>query len=261
MGALEGRVAVVTGAGNGLGRSHAIAFAAEGAAVVVNDLDDVAADAVCREIQSAGGRAGPDVATLATVADGVSLVERAVAEFGRIDIVVNNAGVSRPRPIVELDDAHLDIHLGVHLRATVGTTRAALAAMARTGGGHIVNTVSGHGIEPAFPDSAAYATAKAAVVGFTRAAAIEGAPLGVSVNAISPVALTRMSEAYLSTVEGAAEQYDPAHVSRVVVRLVATTPPVVTGRVFRVDGPLVGEYRVSLSELVAFERVEEVLGA
>ena len=123
-----------------------------------------------------------------------------------------------------------------------------------------MNTVSGHAFDPKADGSAAYAAAKGAIFSFTLAAALEAAPLGVAVNAVAPLAYTAMSEEYLSAVPGAAEALDPAHVSRVLVELLAA-PLSVTGRVFRIEGERVGEYRVTLSELVATERMGEVLGA
>src|SRR5207249_2761281 len=132
------------------------------------------------------GRHGPDFLLTLPPAPGCDRLA------GRGAVVVNNAGMSRPCPIAEMDDAALDLHLGVHVRGTVGTTRAAFPVMAAQGGGRIVNTVSGHAFEPKAPNSAAYAAAKGAVFSFTLAAAREGAEHGILVNAIAPLALTPM---------------------------------------------------------------------
>jgi NAD(P)-dependent dehydrogenase (short-subunit alcohol dehydrogenase family) len=221
------RVAVVTGGGRGLGRAHADALAAAGFAVVVNDVDET--DGVT------------DVADLSSVGAGRALVERVVAQHGRVDVVVNNAGVSVRADVVDIDDELLELHLGVHLKATVGTTSAALPIMGALGWGRIINTVSGAGLDPRHAGASAYATAKAAVYGFTRAAALE-APLGVTVNAISPLAITRMSEAYFARAEPAARQrLDPAHAAKAVVWLASDDAAGVNGRTFRVEGPEVTE--------------------
>lgn len=258
MGSLDGRVAVVTGAARGLGRAHALALAAEGAAVLVNDIDPEMAAATVREIRQAGGTAHGDGTGLSTVADGAAVVAKAQGEFGRVDIVVNNAGLSRPAPLEDIDDAALDLHLGVHLRATVGATGAALPLMRHQGYGRVINTVSGHGLEPQNPRSAAYAAAKAAVFGFTRAAALEAGE-GTTVNAIAPVAYTRMSEAYLAQVGGAAERFAPEHVSLIVVWLCSEEWRGINGTVLRVEGEKIGSYKVHAGALVAFDRIADVL--
>ncbi len=253
MGLLEGKVAVVTGAGRGLGRSHALALAAAGAAVVVNDLD--LAGATVDAIALAGGRAAADDSDVSTLDGAGAVVRRALDTFGRVDVVVNNAGVSRPCP-----DAALDLHLGVHVKGTVGTTRAAFLVMAAQGGGRIVNTISGHAFEPKAPNSAAYAAAKGAVFSFTLAAAREGAEHGILVNAIAPLALTPMSQAYLAAAPDAAERLDPAHVSRVIVWLASEAASGVTGRVIRVEGQWIMAMTVVRSAPVPFEHIGELLG-
>ncbi len=258
LGVLDGKVAVVTGAARGLGRSHALALAAAGAAVLANDI--AVTDATVAAIAAAGGRAAADDTDVSTVAGAAAVVRRAVDEFGRLDVVVNNAGVSRPCPIAELDDATLDVHLGAHLRGTVGTTRAAFPVMAAQGGGRIVNTVSGHAFEPRAAGSGAYAAAKGAVFSFTLAAAREGAPHGILVNAIAPLALTPMSRAYLAAVPDAADRLDPLRVSRVVVWLASEAPPGVTGRVIRVEGDSITAMTIERSVAVPFERIAELLG-
>lgn len=258
VGSLDEKVAVVTGAGQGLGHAYALALAGEGAAVLVNDVDADAAAATVAEIEKAGGSARADGTDLDSVDAGAAVVRGAQADFGRVDVVVNNAGVSRPSPLEDLDDAGLDLHLGVHLRATVGTTAAALPFMRDQGFGRVVNTVSGHGLEPQYPRSAAYAAAKAGVFGFTRAAALE-APEGTTVNAVAPLAYTRMSEGYLGQVAGAAERYAPAHVARVVLWLCSEDAASVNGQVLRVEGERVGPYRVSSAALVPLDRIREVV--
>lgn len=246
VGSLSGRVAVVTGAGRGLGQAHALALAEAGASVMVNDVHASAAFSTMTAIEAAGGRAAVDGSKLGTVAAGAALIERAHRALGTVGIVVNNAGISAGVGVEQLDDAMLDAHLGVHLRATVGTTRAAFALMREQGWGRVVNTISGHGLKPVNPGSSAYAAAKASVFGFTRAAALE-VPPGVTVNAVAPLAYTRMSEAYLSGFDGAEERFDPAHVAAVVVWLCSEAARGVNGRIVRVHGRRVGEFRVETS--------------
>lgn len=251
MGLLDGKAAVVTGAGRGLGRAHALALAAQGASVLVNDVggevegggaDPGVAERVAAEIRGAGGRAEADPSDVSTLAGAGAVVERALAAFGRLDVLVNNAGVSRLATVEELDEPLLDLHLGVHLKGTVGTTKAAFPAMRQAGGGRIVNTVSGAGLNPEWPGTCAYACAKAAVYAFTKVAAIEGAPHGIRVNAIAPLAHTRMSEAFFArTRPGAADRFDPSRVSVAVVFLASDLSGDLTGRVLRVEGRRLAE--------------------
>lgn len=249
VGLLDEHVAVVTGAGRGLGRAHALTLAAAGAAVLVNDLEG--ADDTVTAIEDAGGRAVADSSDIGGIDGATRLVDRAVEVFGRIDLVMNNAGISVPTDIVALEAEGFDRHLDVHLRATVGTTRGAFRHFREQGaGGRVVNTVSGHGLEPRNTGSSAYAAAKGAIFSFTRAAALEAAELGATVNAVSPLAYTRMSEAYLSQIAGAEERYDPAHVSRVVVFLASAFAADVNGRVLRVEGSKITEYRVELGPAI-----------
>jgi NAD(P)-dependent dehydrogenase (short-subunit alcohol dehydrogenase family) len=231
MALLDGAVAVVTGAGRGLGRSHAVALAAEGAQVVVNDGDGDEAEAVAAEIVALSGFATVDVAKLTSIVDGRALVERAVTRFSRVDVVVNNAGISRRADVLSIDDNLLSEHLDVHVRATIGTTQGAFAAMAD--GGSIVNTVSGAGLHPQNGGDTAYGAAKAAVYAATKIAALEGASRGIRVNAVSPLARTRMSERYLADREG---DFDPAQVSAVVVYLASGLSADLTGCVIRCGG-------------------------
>ena len=279
MGLLDGKVAVVTGAGRGLGRSHALTLASHGAAVIVNDVgaavvgggrDESVAASVASEIREAGGRAEADDTDISTVASAGQAVRHAVDTYGRLDILVNNAGITRRVPIVDLDDEILELHLGVHLKGTVGTTKAAFKVMANQGEGTVINTVSGAGLLPQHPDTTGYACAKAAVYAATLVAAVEGRPLGIRVNAISPLAVTRMSEAFFArAAPGEAERLDPARVSVVVAFLASPLSAGITGRILRIEGGHLSEAHMTWTtgvegdwtpQLLA-ERIGEVLGA
>ncbi|WP_211262289.1 SDR family NAD(P)-dependent oxidoreductase [Nitriliruptor alkaliphilus] len=237
---LAGRVAVVTGAGGGLGRSHALALAARGADVVVNDLGVArdgseagqrAADAVVVEIEAAGGRA---VANRDSVADPVgarAIVAAAVERFGRLDIVVNNAGILRDATLHKLAVDDLDAVLAVHLRGTVLVSRAALPVMREQGYGRFVHTASAAGLFGNFGQSN-YGAAKAGIAGFSRTLALEGAKHGITSNAIAPMAQTRMTEELLGPLAG---RLDPELVSPLVVFLCSDTCEL-TGETFTAGG-------------------------
>ena len=195
----DGRVAVVTGAGRGIGRAYALLLAERGASVVVNDLggtmegdgsDDQPAATVTAEIVDAGGAAIADTSDIATVAGGQSLVDAAVDGFGRIDIVVNNAGIIRFGSLPEVDADNLEAHLAVHIGGSFNTTRAAWPHMVDQGYGRIVMTTSTGMF--GLPDNIGYATAKAGVIGMTRSLKVAGAAHGIKVNLIAPSASTRM---------------------------------------------------------------------
>ncbi|MFH8249030.1 SDR family NAD(P)-dependent oxidoreductase [Microbacterium sp. B2969] len=197
----DGRVAVVTGAGRGLGRAHALLLAQRGAKVVVNDFggskegigsDRGPANDVVSEITAAGGEAIADTRDISAEANCHELVEQAVRTFGRIDIVVNNAGISRWATFPEADADNLERTLDVHLRGTWHTTRAAWPHFEAQGYGRVITTVSTGMLGLA--DNLAYATAKGALIGFTRSLAVAAAPKGILVNAIAPNAITRPSE-------------------------------------------------------------------
>jgi NAD(P)-dependent dehydrogenase (short-subunit alcohol dehydrogenase family) len=195
----EGRVAVVTGAGRGIGRAYALLLAARGASVVVNDLgtsreggghDEEPAVTVAREIVEAGGKAIADASDVSKVAGGQTLIDGAVDEFGRIDIVVNNAGIIRWAGFPEADADNLERHLAVHVGGSFNTTRAAWPHMVEQGYGRVVMTTSVGML--GLPDNLGYATAKAAVIGMTRSLTVAGAAHGIKVNLIAPNAWTRM---------------------------------------------------------------------
>jgi NAD(P)-dependent dehydrogenase (short-subunit alcohol dehydrogenase family) len=196
----EGRVAVVTGAGRGIGRAHALLLAERGASVVVNDLggsmQGIGADAepasvVAAEIIAAGGVAVADNSDVASVASAAALVDTAVERFGRLDILVNNAGIIRWAGFPEADADNLASHLAVHVGGSFNTTRAAWPRMVEQGYGRVVMTSSSGMF--GLPHNLSYATAKAAVIGLTRSLATAGAAHGIRINVIAPAAFTRMA--------------------------------------------------------------------
>ena len=196
----DGRVAVVTGAGRGIGRAHAFLLAERGASVVVNDLggsmQGVGADAgpaagVAAEIVAAGGVAIADHSDVATPAGAQTLVDTAIERFGRIDVLINNAGIIRWVGMPEVDADNLAQHFAVHVGGSFNTTRAAWPHMVEQGYGRIVMTTSSGMF--GLLENLSYATAKAGVIGLTRSLMTEGAAHGIKVNAIAPAAMTRMA--------------------------------------------------------------------
>ncbi|WP_137990000.1 SDR family oxidoreductase [Streptomyces vilmorinianum] len=245
MGLCEGRVVIVTGAGRGLGRAHALAFAAEGARVVVNDLGvalDGAASAespaeqVVAEIRAAGGEAVAHGGDIATQEGAASLVGAALASYGRLDTLVNNAGFLRDRMLVNLGEDDWDAVMRVHVKGHFLPLRHAAAhwrAEAKAGRevvARVVNTTSGAGLSGSVGQGN-YAAAKAGIVGLTLVAAAEMGRYGVQVNAIAPAARTRMTEQAFAGLEGV-----PEDVSPLVVWLGSASSAGVTGRVFEVEG-------------------------
>jgi NAD(P)-dependent dehydrogenase (short-subunit alcohol dehydrogenase family) len=196
----DGRVAVVTGAGRGIGRAYARLLAARGAGVVVNDLgvstggsgpDVRPAAAVVDEIVAAGGTAVPDTNDVSSASGASALVETAMSRFGRLDALVNNAGIIRWAGMPEVDEDNLRRHLAVHVEGSFNTVRAAWPHMVEAGYGRIVNTTSA-GLF-GLPNNTSYATAKGAVVGLTRSLAAAGVAHGIIANCVAPGAMTRMA--------------------------------------------------------------------
>ena len=224
-GICEGRIVIVTGAGNGLGRAHALLLASRGARVVVNDPggavdgkggDHAAADKVVAEIKAAGGQAVPNYDSVADAKSAANIVKTAVDSFGTIDIVVNNAGVLRDKTFHNMTVEDFDFVVKVHFLGTAYVTHAAWPIMRAKAYGRIVVTSSNSGIYGNFGQSN-YGGAKLAVVGFMNALRLEGQKYNVLVNALAPVAGTRMTES-LMTPEMVA-RLDPALVSPMVAYL------------------------------------------
>jgi NAD(P)-dependent dehydrogenase (short-subunit alcohol dehydrogenase family) len=198
----DGQVALLTGAGGGLGREHALLLASRGAAVMVNDLgsptmggqerDPTPAQVVVEEISAAGGVAVANSDSVATRQGAESMVAATLEEFGRLDILINNAGIIRNRTFLNIGEYEFEPIFDVHVKGCFFVTRPAYEHMKKVGYGRIVNTSSGSGLFGSFGQTA-YSAAKAAIYGFTRTLAIEGARYGVHVNAIAPGALTRMT--------------------------------------------------------------------
>ncbi|MEU2419928.1 SDR family oxidoreductase [Streptomyces sp. NPDC007851] len=253
-GICAGRVVAVTGAGRGLGRAHALAFAAEGARVVVNDLGvgldgapgpDSPARAVVDEIRAAGGEAVAHGGDIATDAGAESLVATALDAYGRLDTLVNNAGFLRDRMLVNLGEDDWDAVLRVHLKGHFLPLRHAAAhwrAEAKAGRppvARIVNTSSGAGLLGSVGQGN-YSAAKAGIVGLTLVAAAELGRYGVEVNAVAPAARTRMTErAFAATMAAPGSGFDtmaPENVSPLVVWLGSAASAGVTGRVFETEG-------------------------
>ncbi|WP_043675201.1 SDR family oxidoreductase [Streptomyces xylophagus] len=253
-GICDGRVVVVTGAGRGLGRAHALAFAAEGARVVVNDLGvgldgtpdpDSPAAQVVAEIRAAGGEAVAHGGDIATGAGAASLVSTALETYGRLDTLVNNAGYLRDRMLVNLDEDDWDAVMRVHLKGHFLPLKHAAAhwraesKAGRTPVARIINTSSGAGLLGSVGQGN-YSAAKAGIVALTLVASAELARYGVQVNAIAPAARTRMTEhTFAETMAAPDAGFDtmaPENVSPLVVWLGSAASAGVTGRVFEAEG-------------------------
>src|SRR4051794_1465249 len=247
----DGKVAIVTGAAGGLGRSHAMLLASRGAQVVVNDLggslqgegaDPAAAQATAKEIEDLGGVAVADSNTVATPDGGEAIVKAALDAFGRVDIVINNAGMLADKTFHNMTPEMVNAVLDVHLKGAFWVTRPAWVKMREQGYGRVVNTASNSGILGNF-GQANYGAAKMGLVGFTRVLAAEGAKYNIKVNAIAPVARTRMTESLLGEL---GEKVDPELVSPIVAWLVHEDCPV-SGEVYSAAGGRIARFFVGLT--------------
>jgi NAD(P)-dependent dehydrogenase (short-subunit alcohol dehydrogenase family) len=247
MGVLEGRVAIVTGAGRGIGREIARHMAREGAAVVVNDLGAApdgtgaapVAEAVVAEIEAAGGRAVASRDSVASVGGGRAIFQRALDAFGGCDVLVNNAGILRDRTLFKMEEDDWDAVMAVHLKGHYCCTRPFVRWIRQTGrrGCRVVNFSSVSGLFGNFGQSN-YGAAKAGIAGFSRVLALEMAKYGCTVNTISPGAATRLT---LPLAEGRGEAVDaddplrgPQQVAPVVTWLASAAAQEVTGQIFHV---------------------------
>ncbi|TAK34418.1 MAG: SDR family NAD(P)-dependent oxidoreductase [Chloroflexota bacterium] len=288
-GRLEGKVAVVTGAGRGIGRGEALLLAQEGAAVVVNDIGGATdgtgqssspADEVVAEIRAAGGRAVANYDTVATMEGGQRIVQTALGSFGRLDIVVNNAGILRDRMFHNMTEEDWDAVVAVHLKGHFAVSRAAAVIFREQRSGRIVNTSSLSGL--GWMGQANYSTVKEGIVGFTRTVARDLGGYGVTVNAIRPGAGTRLTltdnlrasagkAAKVGQTELAdglknLEEWKPEYVAPLVVWLCTDQAAHVNGRIFLVMGPTVALYPEpepirTLYNQHGYWTVDELLGA
>ncbi len=245
----DDRVAIVTGAGGGLGRAHALLLASRGAQVVVNDLggsvdgegaSNRAADAVVAEIEKAGGKAVANYDSVAEAEGADAIVKTALDAYGRIDVVINNAGILRDVSFHKMTVEQWDIVLAVHLRGTMLVSRAAWPHLREQGYGRIVNTSSAAGLYGNF-GQANYGAAKLGIVGLTKALAQEGFKKGIRVNAIAPVAKSRMTESILPA--DVLATLEPDRVAPIVAYL-ASEANDANGQVFAVGGGYVSRVEV-----------------
>lgn len=246
---LEGRVAIVTGAGRGIGRAHALELARHGAAVVVNDFGvslagetetETPAESVVAEIEALGGRAVANAADVADFEQAAAMVQQAIETFGGLDILVNNAGFVRDRMLVNTSEEEWDAVVRVHLKGHFAPLRHAGAywrAEAKEGrqrAARVINTSSGAGLQGSIGQGT-YSAAKAGIAGLTLVAAAEMGRYGVTVNAIAPVAKTRMTEGAFDTSAMAL----PEDNSPIVAWLASEEAGDVTGRVIEIDGSVI----------------------
>jgi NAD(P)-dependent dehydrogenase (short-subunit alcohol dehydrogenase family) len=245
MGICEKRVVIITGAGGGLGRAYALAFAAEGASVVVNDIRIEAAQAVVAEIEAAGGRAIADAGDITTMKGALGIVDAAVAAYGEVHVLVNNAGVLRDRMFVSLSEDDWDAVMRVHLKGhfclanLLGRRWRDSAKAGNRIDARIINTSSGAGLQGSIGQSN-YAAAKAGIAGLTLVQAAEMARFGVTVNCLAPAARTAMTEGAMPEMvkkpASGFDAWDPMNVASIVVWLGSPLSAHVTGRCFEAKG-------------------------
>ena len=243
MGMLKGKVALVTGAGGGLGKAHAMLLAREGASVVVNDLggardgtgsSNTMAQKVVEEIKAEGGQAIANYGSVTNRDDAIAMVEDTVSAFGKIDILIANAGILRDKSFKNMDDEMWDVVMDVHLRGTYLSTKAAYDKMLEQGnGGRIIMTSSTSGLLGNFGQTN-YGAAKAGIAGFMRCLWLEGIKYGITVNVLAPTATSRLTTDILP--EEVQENFPPEAVSPAVVWLCSDEAKEISGRQWLVAG-------------------------
>jgi NAD(P)-dependent dehydrogenase (short-subunit alcohol dehydrogenase family) len=254
MSLLNGKVALVTGAGGGIGREHALALARAGARLVVNDLGgsrdgtgkgSAMADHVVEEIRGLGGEAVASYDNVADVAGGERIVQTALDAFGQLDVVVNNAGILRDKTLSKMDEALWDVVVAVHLKGTYCVSRPAFNHMRDRGqGGVIINTSSTSGLNGNFGQSN-YGAAKAGIWGFTRCLALEGKRYGIRAFVLAPVAHTRLTDDLPGFQdEKMKERLAPGLISPLVVYLASDLAKDLTDKTFFVGGGRIAEMRM-----------------
>ncbi len=243
MGILDGKVAIITGAGGGLGRAHALALAKEGAAILVNDLGGAVdgsgagskmADIVAAEINDGGGKAVANYGSVTSETDAQAMVDQAVSELGRLDILINNAGILRDKSFKKMTEDLWDSVIAVHLKGTYFPTRAAYLHMVQQNqGGRIIMTSSTSGLIGNF-GQCNYGAAKAGIAGFMRCLAIEAAKAGITVNVLAPNAYSRMTASLFPP--ESEDRFAPEKVSPAVAWLCSEQAQEITGRQFVISG-------------------------
>lgn len=249
------RVVVITGAGGSLGRSHALLMAKLGARIVVNDVGETehgfAADLVVEEIRRSGGEA---VVNRDSVADGTAIIECAMDHFGRVDAVVNNAGILRDKSFQNMTEADWQEVFAVHVHGAFAVTKAAWSRFRDASFGRVVMTTSANGLYGAF-GQVNYAAAKMALVGMANALAVEGSKYNILVNTVAPVALSQLTEALMSA--EIRERVKPAYVSPLVARLCHPSCHA-SGQHFEAGGGWFGQVRLQRSFGVRFPLAPDV---
>lgn len=240
MGLLDGRIAVVTGSGRGIGRAIAECVAAEGASVVVNDIGcsvdgrgtqaDPAAQ-VCKDIENRGGTAVPSYDDVSQWDSAAALIDTAISHFGKIDILINCAGILRTKFLLETNEDDFDAVVAVHLKGTFNTVRHAAPHMREQGYGRIINLSSGIALW-GVPRESLYAAAKMGIIGLTQVAALELAQFGITANVMCPVGFTRMTEGYLFPEGDAPPGTEPQRNAAMVAYLASDRAAHVNGQIF-----------------------------
>jgi NAD(P)-dependent dehydrogenase (short-subunit alcohol dehydrogenase family) len=243
MNLLDGKVAVITGAGTGLGRSYARLLARQGAAVVVNDYAQAAAEAAVEEISDAGGRAAAAVADVGSVGSGEAILKAALDAFGRVDILVNNAGILRDKSLLKMTEEDWDAVLRVHLKGTFCVTQPIFRHMKERGGGVIVNTTSTAGLRGKFGQTN-YGAAKAGIWGFSNSLAQEGLKHGIRVWTIAPAASSQLTDGVVS--EEYKQVFTADRVAPVLLYMVSDLSGAQTGKTLLAGGGYVSEIRMEI---------------